>query len=73
MNATSTPVSNQPIVATSVVATVVSRYALGNHPAFPVPPYELVSPFELAPYMATGFIAGFVALAFMRERLGITR
>ena len=56
-----------PIVISSVVATVVSRYALGNHPAFPVPPYELVSPFELAPYMATGFIAGFVALAFMRS------
>jgi CIC family chloride channel protein len=54
-----------PIVISSVVATVVSRFFLGNHPAFVVPGYELVSPFELLPYMAVGFAAGFVALAFM--------
>ena len=54
-----------PIVISSVFATVVSRFFLGNHPAFVVPGYELVSPFELLPYMALGFIAGFVALAFM--------
>ncbi|MEM7412242.1 MAG: chloride channel protein [Myxococcota bacterium] len=54
-----------PIVISSVVATVVSRFFLGNHPAFPVPSYELVSPFELVPYMGAGFVAGFVALGFM--------
>jgi CIC family chloride channel protein len=54
-----------PIVISSVVATVVSRFFLGNHPAFVVPGYELVSPFELLPYMVVGFVAGFVALAFM--------
>jgi CIC family chloride channel protein len=54
-----------PIVISSVVATVVSRFFLGNHPAFAVPGYELVSPFELLPYMVVGFVAGFVALAFM--------
>jgi CIC family chloride channel protein len=54
-----------PIVISSVVATVVSRFFLGNHPAFPVPGYELVSPFELMPYMGVGFVAGFVALVFM--------
>jgi CIC family chloride channel protein len=54
-----------PIVIASVVATVVSRFFLGNHPAFPVPEYELVSPLELAPYMAVGLAAGIVALAFM--------
>ena len=54
-----------PIVISSVVATVVSRFVLGNHPAFPVPPYELVGPWELVPYMVVGVIAGFVALAFM--------
>jgi CIC family chloride channel protein len=54
-----------PIVISSVVATVVSRFFLGNHPAFVVPGYELVSPFELVPYMVVGFAAGFVALAFM--------
>ena len=56
-----------PIVISSVVATVVSRFALGNHPAFPVPPYELVSPFELAPYMAVGLVSGLVAIVFIRS------
>jgi CIC family chloride channel protein len=54
-----------PIVISSVVATVVSRFFLGNHPALVVPGYELVSPFELVPYMVVGVAAGFVALAFM--------
>ncbi len=56
-----------PIVISSVVATVVSRAVLGNHPAFEVPAYELVSPFELMPYMAIGAIAGLVGIAFMRS------
>lgn len=54
-----------PIVISSVVATVASRYLLGDHPAFPVPTYALVSPFELVPYMAAGAIAGVIGLAFM--------
>ena len=41
-----------PIVISSVVATVLSRYFLGNYPSFVVPPWELVSPFELAAYGA---------------------
>lgn len=59
-----------PIVISSVVATVVSRFALGNFPAFRVPAYELVGPFELLPYMVAGFVAGFVALAFMLSLYG---
>jgi CIC family chloride channel protein len=55
-----------PIVISSVVATVVSRFVLGNHPAFPVPPYQLVGPWELLPYMVVGVVAGFVALLFMQ-------
>jgi chloride channel protein, CIC family len=54
-----------PIVISSVVATVVSRHFLGNFPAFEVPSYELVSPFELLPYMVVGALSGFVALAFV--------
>ncbi|RMF24126.1 MAG: chloride channel protein, partial [Deltaproteobacteria bacterium] len=54
-----------PIVISSVVATVVSRHFLGNFPAFEVPAYELVSPFELLPYMFAGVVAGGVALAFI--------
>lgn len=55
-----------PIVISSVVATVVSRFFLGNHPAFEVPAYEIVSPFELLPYMVAGLVAGLVGVAFIR-------
>jgi CIC family chloride channel protein len=55
-----------PIVISAVVATVLSRYFLGNYPSFVVPPWELVSPFELAAYALLGLLAGLVALAFMR-------
>jgi CIC family chloride channel protein len=55
-----------PIVISSVVATVVSRFFLGNYPAFRVPGYELVSPFELFPYIFVGLVAGVVAIVFMR-------
>lgn len=54
-----------PIVISSVVATVVSRHFLGDFPAFEVPKYHLVSPFELGPYMVVGAIAGLVALLFI--------
>ena len=53
-----------PIVISSVVATVVSRFLLGDYPAFVVPPYELVSPFELLPYMGVGVVAALVGVAF---------
>lgn len=56
-----------PIVLSSVVATVVSRFFLGNHPAFEVPGYDIVSPLELVPYMVTGVVAGLVAVAFIRS------
>ncbi len=55
-----------PIVISSVVATVASRFFLGNYPAFKVPEYQIVSPFELLPYLATGVLAGLVAVAFIR-------
>lgn len=55
-----------PIVISSVVASVATRYAIGNHVAFRVPDYEIVSPFELAPYMVAGVVAGIVGVAFIR-------
>jgi CIC family chloride channel protein len=55
-----------PIVISSVVATVVSRLALGDQPAFEVPLYELVSPFELIPYMLVGVLCGLVGFLFVR-------
>jgi CIC family chloride channel protein len=59
-----------PIVISSVVATVVSRYFLGDFPAFVVQGYELVSPFELMPYAFLGVISGLVALAFITVLYG---
>ena len=53
-----------PIVISSVVATVVSRYFLGDMPAFIVPRYELVSGFELVPYAVLGLVAAFVGVGF---------
>jgi CIC family chloride channel protein len=54
-----------PIVIASVVATVVSRLFLGDFPAFIVPGYRLVSPFELLPYMVLGALAGLVGVCFI--------
>jgi chloride channel protein, CIC family len=59
-----------PIVISSVVATVVSRHFLGDFPAFEVPRYQLVSPFELVPYAFVGVVAGLVALAFISVLYG---
>lgn len=55
-----------PIVISSVVATVVSRSMLGNYPAFQVPKYELISPYELGFYAILGLIAGLCALLYIK-------
>ncbi len=55
-----------PIVISSVVSTVVSRYFLGDMPAFTVPRYELVSGFELLPYALLGLVAAVVGVGFIR-------
>jgi CIC family chloride channel protein len=55
-----------PIVISSVVASVVTRFAIGNDPAFLVPAYEIISPLELLPYMVAGVVAGLVGVAFIR-------
>ena len=53
-----------PIVISSVVATAVSRHFLGNTPAFIVPPYRLVSAWELPLYVLLGLFCALVAVAF---------
>ncbi len=55
-----------PIVISAVVATVASRYMLGNHPAFEVPEFELQGPLELFPCMLVGVLAGLVGTAFVK-------
>jgi CIC family chloride channel protein len=54
-----------PIVVSSVAATVVSRHFLGDFSAFTIPRYELVSVFEMIPYLLLGILAAFVALGFI--------
>jgi CIC family chloride channel protein len=52
------------VVISSVTASVIGRIFLGNEPAFPVPPYSMVSPWELLLYAVLGIAAAFVAVAF---------
>jgi len=54
------------IVVSAVTASVVSRVALGDSPAFTVPAYALKSPWELLLYLGLGGTSALGALAFMR-------
>jgi CIC family chloride channel protein len=60
-----------PIVISSVVATVVSRSLVGNYPAFQVPKYELISPYELIFYAVLGILAGLIALLYIKTLYGL--
>ena len=55
-----------PIVISAVMATAVSRYFLGNVPAFIVPAYELVSAWEFPLYLALGIFCAFVGVTFTK-------
>jgi CIC family chloride channel protein len=59
-----------PIVISSVVATAVSRYFLGDVPAFAVPVYQLISAWELPLYVILGFLCAAVAVGFTRVLYG---
>jgi len=60
-----------PLVVSSTVATAVSTHFLGTEPAFSVPAYSLVSPWEFAFYALLGFLAGFVAIAYIKTLYGM--
>ena len=53
-----------PIVISSVVATAISRHSLGNMPAILVPPYQLLSAWELPLYVLLGLFCALVGVAF---------
>jgi len=53
------------VVISSITATVISRIFLGNSPAFKVPLYSIVSPWELGFYAILGILASFVAVLFV--------
>ena len=54
-----------PVMLSSVVATVVSRAYFGDHPAFVVPGYTVVSAWELPLYLLLGITCGLGGLVFM--------
>jgi len=55
-----------PVILSSVISSVVTRTFLGNHPAFEVPSYSLVSAWEIPMYVAMGIVLGAVAVLFTR-------
>ena len=55
-----------PVILSSVLASVVSRTILHDTPAFIVPPYELVSAWEIPLYILLGGFAGIVAVIFTK-------
>lgn len=53
-----------PVLLSSVIASVVTRTFMGDHPAFDVPDYSLVSAWEIPLYMMLGGLCGSVAVLF---------
>lgn len=54
------------VVLSSVTASIIARMTLGNNPAFAVPLYSMVSPWEIGLYFGLGLLAAPVAVAFSR-------
>lgn len=55
-----------PVLLSSVVSSVVTRTFLGNHPAFEVPSYSLVSAWEIPLYVIMGIGLGAFAVLFTK-------
>lgn len=54
------------IVISSVTSNIISQIYLGNYPAFRVPPYELVAASEMMLYLVLGFLAGLMAVLYIK-------
>jgi CIC family chloride channel protein len=54
-----------PLVAAAVVATLVARGLYGGEPVFHVPPFEMVSLWEIGIYVLLGVAGGLLAAAFL--------
>ncbi len=55
-----------PVILASVVSSVVTRTFMGNHPAFEVPSYSLVSAWEIPMYVVLGVVLGALSVVFIR-------
>ena len=60
-----------PLVISSVFATVISRFHLGNSPAFVVPEYAFVNPNELIFYLGLAVLAGITGVIIIRTLYGM--
>ncbi len=58
--------SFSPVVLASVTATTISRYYLGDLPAFHIPDYHIVSLWEFCFYPLLGVVTGVTALIFTK-------
>ena len=56
-----------PVIISSVIASVVSRYFLGDFPAFAIPQYSLVSAWEMPMYIVLGIFAGAISLLYTKS------
>jgi CIC family chloride channel protein len=54
-----------PIVASSVIATVIARSVVGNAPLYEAHGYTMTSGWELVPYAGLGIVGALSALVFM--------
>lgn len=55
-----------PLIVSSVLATITTRELLGGKPVYEIPTFEMVSKWELFPYLVLGLIAGATAPLFLR-------
>lgn len=55
-----------PIIISSVVATALARFVMGDEAAFIVPNYQISSPYELGYYAILGILGGVVSVGFTR-------
>ena len=55
-----------PLALSTSISTYVSRYFLGNEPAFSVPHYALTSGYELPLYILLGIFVGIVAIFYIK-------
>jgi len=60
-----------PLIMSSVMATIIGRWYFGDIPAFEIPHYELVSGWEIIPYIVLGIVTGVVAVGFVKLLYGL--
>lgn len=54
-----------PLVVSSIIATTIGGLFMGTYPAFIIPEYSLVSPYELFFYVFLGLAAGVLSVLFI--------